>query len=165
VHHPNASGERNELLDGLVTVPAVLATCCSFMERAGLIALQGVFRLSGDSLEIGATRDRLDLGAAVDLAKVGPHSVSGLVKLFLRSLPEPLLRFDHYDQLVAAFRAEQMGQIDAASCTRQMHATCHRVTTAASAFAIFSRVQLSCGVGGTCGEAKTTRALPTHARI
>jgi len=129
-------------LDGLVSVPAVLATCCSFMERAGLITLQGVFRLSGDSLEIGATRDRLDLGAAVDLAKVGPHSVSGLVKLFLRSLPEPLLRFDHYDQLVAAFRADQMGQIDAVSCTRQMHATCHRGTTAASAFAIFPRVQL-----------------------
>lgn len=83
------------------------------MERGSLTALQGVFRLSGDSLEIGATRDRLDLGAAVDLARVGPHSVSGLVKLFLRSLPEPLLRFDHYDQLVAAFRADQMAQIDA----------------------------------------------------
>jgi hypothetical protein len=99
-------------LHGALQVPAVLATLLSHMERARISELQGVFRLSGDSVEIANTRERLDSGAVVDLAKVGPHSVSGLVKLFLRLLPEPLMLFDNYDGMVAAFRAEQFGKLD-----------------------------------------------------
>ena len=100
-------------MHGTVQVPVVLAACCRHMVSAGIIEMQGVFRLSGDSLEIGATKDKFDAGVAVDLDKVGPHSVSGLVKLFLRNLPQPLLTFEAYDDFVAAFRADRFDALSA----------------------------------------------------
>jgi len=98
-------------LDGSVRVPTVLFQCCDHMVRAGIIQLQGVFRLSGDATEIASTRDKFDAGVSIDMSKVTPHSVSGLVKLFLRNLPEPLLRFDLYSEFLASFRADAMDKV------------------------------------------------------
>ena len=58
-----------------------------------------------EGLEAGGAR-----GAAAFLADVkDPHLVAGAVKLYLASLPEPLLTFDRYADFLAAARAPGTG--------------------------------------------------------
>ena len=56
-------------------------------------------------------RKTFDTGGIVNLKECGAHSISGLVKLFLRTMPEPLLLFDNYDRLVSAYRNEQLDEV------------------------------------------------------
>merc|ERR1711903_131251 len=58
-----------------------------------------------EGLEAGGAR-----GAAAFLAGVeDPHLVAGAVKLYLASLPEPLLTFERYSDFLAAARAPGTG--------------------------------------------------------
>lgn len=43
-------------------------------------------------------------GDDVELGPVDTHTVAGLLKLYLRELPEPLLTFSLYEPFVAAVR-------------------------------------------------------------
>jgi hypothetical protein len=66
---------------------------------------EGIFRVPGDSTEMRDLREALNLGADanVELRKCdNVHSVAGLLKMFFRDLPEPILTFDLYDELIAA---------------------------------------------------------------
>jgi hypothetical protein len=108
---PAMLASYDSAMHGQIQVPLVLFTLCQHMIRTNLIELQGIFRLSGDSVEIATVRERLDSGVEVDLTKVGSHSVAGLVKLFMRLLPQPLLLFSNYDPLIDAYRAEQFNDV------------------------------------------------------
>lgn len=44
------------------------------------------------------------LGEDVDLGLADVHTVAGLMKLYLRELPEPLLTFRLYDPLITVVR-------------------------------------------------------------
>ena len=47
------------------------------------------------------THTFLNIGVDVDLTKCNdPHTVAGLLKLYFRELPEPLLTFDLYDDFI-----------------------------------------------------------------
>ena len=47
----------------------------------------------------------LDTDASrVNLSEQSPHDVSGVLKLFLRNLPEPLLQFHLYDRFMKIAR-------------------------------------------------------------
>jgi hypothetical protein len=52
--------------------------------RPEIVKLQGLFRISGDALEIQHLKKAFDYGDDVDLSKCTPHSISGLCKLYLR---------------------------------------------------------------------------------
>lgn len=83
-------------------VPGIVRQCCSHMLDTGALQLEGLFRVSGELLEVQHLKKRVDFGEPVDLSNVtSPHSVSSLLKLFFRELPEPLLTYDHYDGLLA----------------------------------------------------------------
>lgn len=63
----------------------------------------GIFRLSGSAVQIAEYRKILDKGGKIDLPQESdPHCVAGLLKLYLRELPEPLCTYDLYDQFIAA---------------------------------------------------------------
>jgi len=53
--------------------------------------------------DIQATKEKFDTGQDVNLSALSPHCVAGLLKLYFRELPEPLLRFELYEIFVAAF--------------------------------------------------------------
>jgi hypothetical protein len=64
---------------------------------------EGIFRLSGSQVQIDKYRDQFNQGAKVDLTpEIDHHTVSGLLKLFFREMPEPLLTFDLYESFIAA---------------------------------------------------------------
>jgi len=62
--------------------------------------VEGLFRVPGDQKEIEHIRQSWDKGHRVDIQTIqNPHTVTGLMKLFFRQLPDPLLTFEAYDAL------------------------------------------------------------------
>jgi len=84
-------------------VPYIITHSISFLEQKAL-GLEGIFRLSGNHSLIAELKTRFDKGEKVDFFKenLDPHTVAGLLKLYFRELPEPLLTFDLYDMFLAA---------------------------------------------------------------
>jgi Rho GTPase-activating protein 1 len=66
--------------------------------------VEGIFRISGSKAAIQELRLQFDRGEDIDLTGQDVHVVSGLLKLFLGELPEPLLTFDLYNSLIATHR-------------------------------------------------------------
>jgi RhoGAP domain/Variant SH3 domain/N-terminal or F0 domain of Talin-head FERM len=64
--------------------------------------VEGIFRLSGSATEIQALKKKYNAGEQVDLnAVLDPHVVCGLLKLWLREMPEPLFTWVNYEPLLA----------------------------------------------------------------
>jgi len=63
---------------------------------------EGLFRISGSLETIKTMRNEIDKGIEMDFTKsaTSPHNVTGLVKLFLREMPEPLLTFELYEEFL-----------------------------------------------------------------
>ncbi|MDP2438532.1 MAG: hypothetical protein Q8P67_22540 [archaeon] len=56
---------------------------------------EGIFRKSGSALLVAQCRSEYDSGRSPDLStNRDPHAIAGLLKLWLRELPEPLLTFE-----------------------------------------------------------------------
>lgn len=67
--------------------------------------LEGVFRISGSSSEIMRIKALFNTGIVPDFDTVNdPHVVTGLLKLWLRELPDPLIPFDNYDGFISAWK-------------------------------------------------------------
>jgi RhoGAP domain/LIM domain len=95
-------------LDAGADVSYVLEITCYQVAESGLME-EGLFRKSGASTAIDALRGQLDRGESVDLVGADVHVVAGLLKLWLRSLPEPLAThaaFDRALELGAALKRQ-----------------------------------------------------------
>jgi hypothetical protein len=75
-------------LDG--SVPTVVDEICSHL-ASRVTSLVGVFRVSGNSVDVAALRKAYDDRVRLDLTRVDSHAVASLLKVFLRDLPTPLL--------------------------------------------------------------------------
>ncbi len=65
------------------------------------LEIEGIFRQSGSSSLVEYYRDQYDQGVEVDIFKCpDPHTIAGLLKLYLRELPEPLFPFDMYKEVI-----------------------------------------------------------------
>ena len=84
-------------------VPNIVTACCDYLRDTAL-EHPGVFRLSGSAAAINKLRDAFDAGEAVDFGaeEVDLDSVAGLLKLYIRQLPEPPLTFELYKEFLAA---------------------------------------------------------------
>ena len=76
---------------------------------------------------------RLDVGEPVDMHAATPHSIAGLLKMWLRELPEPLLTFEMYAAIIATVRTLQQQQqhdavLDALTALMQQLPAAHRRT-------------------------------------
>lgn len=75
-------------------IPELLEQGFRFIELRDL-KTEGIFRLSGSANVINEYKRKFDAGEPVDFMKeTDPHAVTGIIKLYLRELPEPLLTFD-----------------------------------------------------------------------
>ena len=60
--------------------------------------MEGIFRISGNQSEVLALKKAFDEGQDVNVRECSsPHVAAGLLKLYLRDLPEPLFTFSLYD--------------------------------------------------------------------
>eukprot|EP00211_Chloroparvula_japonica_P004473 CAMPEP_0119145922 /NCGR_PEP_ID=MMETSP1310-20130426/38163_1 /TAXON_ID=464262 /ORGANISM="Genus nov. species nov., Strain RCC2339" /LENGTH=615 /DNA_ID=CAMNT_0007137771 /DNA_START=3 /DNA_END=1850 /DNA_ORIENTATION=- len=67
------------------------------------LSLEGIFRISPSQGEMESVRCAYDRGEKVDIAVVvnnNPHIAAGLLKKFVRALPEPLCTFDLFQEFL-----------------------------------------------------------------
>ncbi|XP_054719239.1 rho GTPase-activating protein 44-like [Uloborus diversus] len=83
-------------------IATVIETCvCWLLESA--MEEEGLFRIGGSMLKIKKMKSAFDAGLQNLIEEdKDPHNVAGVLKLYLRSLPEPLLTYQFYDQFMEA---------------------------------------------------------------
>ena len=82
-------------------LPSIVQECIAQVDEKGMDQ-EGIFRLSASALTIVHYKEKYDSGEVVDYSKiVDIHVAAGLLKLYLRELPEPLFTFDLYDKYTA----------------------------------------------------------------
>ena len=84
-------------------LPVVVAKTIEYLEETAL-QLEGVFRISGNQSEVLALKKGFDEGQDVSVKECSsPHVAAGLLKLYLRDLPEPLFTFSLYDIFMSLY--------------------------------------------------------------
>jgi len=90
------------MANGKEEIPVVVRECVKYI-RENALDVVGIFRLSGSAVTIEDYRKAFDAGEKVDLSKESdPHAISGLLKLYFRMLPEPILTFSLYERFLLA---------------------------------------------------------------
>ncbi|KAI1729042.1 rhoGAP domain-containing protein [Ditylenchus destructor] len=86
-----------------VKVPPVVVQCIEEVEKRGL-TVEGIYRVSGSHEQMDRLRRQFDLTVNVDLTQVEDvHTVAGLLKLYLRLLPQQLVPLNSYRSLLKAY--------------------------------------------------------------
>ena len=83
-------------------MPIIIENCLTYIESTDF-TVEGIFRISGNQKQITAIRSRFDKGQCVDFSKetnCDIHVVCGLLKLYLRELPDPLIPFSFFDPII-----------------------------------------------------------------
>eukprot|EP00002_Diphylleia_rotans_P033332 TRINITY_DN7073_c0_g1_i1.p1 TRINITY_DN7073_c0_g1~~TRINITY_DN7073_c0_g1_i1.p1 ORF type:complete len:373 (+),score=81.03 TRINITY_DN7073_c0_g1_i1:294-1412(+) len=82
------------------TLPSVVSKSIEWIELNAL-DIEGIFRLSGSSSEIDAYKEAFDRGVPFDFPEnADPHAVAGLLKMYFRELPEPVIPFSMYSGFI-----------------------------------------------------------------
>ncbi|EGG23324.1 RhoGAP domain-containing protein [Cavenderia fasciculata] len=81
-------------------IPQLFEKGLAYLEKRALL-VEGIFRLSGANSQIKSLKNCFDAGEEVDLNDCEDvHTVAGLLKLYLRELPEPLFPFETYSSFI-----------------------------------------------------------------
>ncbi|KAL4608041.1 unconventional myosin-IXb [Arapaima gigas] len=84
------------------TVPAILATLLEHVELKGLYT-EGIYRKSGAAQRMRELHQQLEKDMqSVCLEDYPIHTVTGLIKQWLRELPDPLMTYTHYSDFIHA---------------------------------------------------------------
>uniref|UniRef100_F6ZCY4 Rho-GAP domain-containing protein n=1 Tax=Ciona intestinalis TaxID=7719 RepID=F6ZCY4_CIOIN len=73
-----------------VPLPAVVRECMDFVEERGITA-EGIYRISGIKTKIDELTKIYNREETPDLSKYEPHTVAGVLKSYLRELPDHIL--------------------------------------------------------------------------
>ncbi|CUM63016.1 uncharacterized protein PRCAT00000578001 [Priceomyces carsonii] len=77
------------------SIPSICFRCLDFLTRTGAIYEEGIFRLSGSASIIRQLKEQFNTKFDLDLfessLKPDIHTVSGLLKTYLRELPSPII--------------------------------------------------------------------------
>lgn len=89
-------------------IPHIVSIGMEILQEKYLFA-EGLFRMSGDNNAMQEMRRQFDEGmykteeeVRALLNRHKEHTIAGMVKMWFRELPDPLLTFDHYDMFLAA---------------------------------------------------------------
>jgi hypothetical protein len=99
-----------DLTSEVWALPRFVEHALAFLEREENIVTLGLFRIASKKPDIDALRSAYDQGGiGVDMTatNVHPHTVAGVLKLFLRSLPETLLTTRAYSHFLDAAQGTQ----------------------------------------------------------
>ncbi|XP_041452414.1 rho GTPase-activating protein 24-like isoform X4 [Lytechinus variegatus] len=86
-------------------IPSIIEQCVTFIKNHGLYE-EGIFRLPGRTNKVKELQDLYDVGVKPDFEelKSDVHTVASLLKLYLRSLPEPVIPWQHYEHFYEAIK-------------------------------------------------------------
>ncbi|KAI8064244.1 hypothetical protein BC940DRAFT_306513 [Gongronella butleri] len=105
----HAPGNDNDVFGGLLPTngfPIVIQQCIDQVEARGLDVV-GIYRLSGPASAIQKYRAAYNRREPVHLEQEHDVNVcTGLLKLYLRELKDPLLTFEYYDWFMEAARID-----------------------------------------------------------
>jgi len=91
-------------------IPIVVELTINYLSKNGL-RVEGLFRIPGSVQNIQDMKAQFDSGKKVALQSYIPHDVGGVLKQFLRDLPEPLLSFKLYEPIVAIAKEAEAGDL------------------------------------------------------
>ncbi|EFC47378.1 rho GTPase activating protein [Naegleria gruberi] len=99
-------------------VPNMCIDLFDYVEKNGL-TMEGIFRLAGEVVGMSYVKKMYDNGKKhLDLQAMitnkefkDIHVVAGLLKMFLRELPEPLLTYERYDSFLSLIHRQDESQI------------------------------------------------------
>ena len=92
----------------MLAPPRIVEQCVAELLQPAALQTEGLFRLSGSESRLQLLKQQCAEERPVVLAGEDVHIVAGLLKWFLRQLPEPLLSFELYEPLVAAAKADSL---------------------------------------------------------
>lgn len=79
-------------------IAPVLRQCVEFLSDAVMLETEGLFRRSASVRLVTSLQQRYNHGETVQLHE--PHVAAVLIKSYLRELPEPILTFQLYDEVI-----------------------------------------------------------------
>ena len=80
-------------------IPPILEEIITHLEEKGLL-VAGIFRVSGSKKRLESLKSQYDSGNIVNFAEYSVHDFAGLLKLYLRELPEPVFPSRLYKLLI-----------------------------------------------------------------
>ncbi|CAF5149757.1 unnamed protein product, partial [Rotaria magnacalcarata] len=94
-NEPGASISRcNTLRCYPAKVPELIQNCCDYLEKNALQTV-GLFRVGVSKKRLKELKDQVNLNRSLTFdVSTNAHDIAGLIKEFLRELPEPLLTRD-----------------------------------------------------------------------
>lgn len=86
-----------------IEIPSICFRCFEFLDRKGAIYEEGIFRLSGSASAIRQLKQKFNISLDIDLfeTQLAPdvHTIAGLLKLYLRELPNSVFGRETYGEL------------------------------------------------------------------
>ncbi|XP_037550085.1 rho GTPase-activating protein 29 [Nematolebias whitei] len=89
------------------SVPFIVRKCTSEIENRAL-GMKGIYRVNGAKSRVEKLCQAFENGKhLVELSDLYPHDISNVLKLYLRQLPEPLILFRHYNDVIGLAKESQ----------------------------------------------------------
>ncbi|XP_037679973.1 rho GTPase-activating protein 45 isoform X2 [Choloepus didactylus] len=99
-------------------VPLVVRKCVSEVERRAL-RTKGIYRVNGVKTRVEKLCQAFESGQElVELSQASPHDISNVLKLYLRQLPEPLISFRFYPELMGLAKESLKAEAEAKAASR-----------------------------------------------
>ncbi|NWI12742.1 HMHA1 protein, partial [Crypturellus soui] len=90
-------------------IPFIIKKCISEIEKRAL-KTKGIYRVNGVKTRVEKLCQAFENGKElVELSQASPHDISNVLKLYLRQLPEPLMPFRMYNELVGLAKESLQG--------------------------------------------------------
>ncbi|XP_044156614.1 rho GTPase-activating protein 29 isoform X2 [Bufo gargarizans] len=88
-------------------IPFIIKKCTSEIESRAL-STKGIYRVNGAKSRVEKLCQAFENGKdLVELSDLYPHDISNVLKLYLRQLPEPLMVFSFYNELIGLAKESQ----------------------------------------------------------
>ncbi|EGV99482.1 Minor histocompatibility protein HA-1 [Cricetulus griseus] len=99
-------------------VPFIVKKCVCEIERRALHT-KGIYRVNGVKARVEKLCQAFENGKElVELSQASPHDISNVLKLYLRQLPEPLVSFRFYHELVGLAKDSLKAEAEAKAASR-----------------------------------------------
>ncbi|XP_076004412.1 rho GTPase-activating protein 29-like isoform X2 [Genypterus blacodes] len=88
-------------------IPFIIKKCTSEIENRAL-NIKGIYRVNGAKSRVEKLCQAFENGKdLVELSELSPHDISNVLKLYLRQLPEPLIMYRYYNDIIGLAKESQ----------------------------------------------------------